>query len=876
VPASGKFASVAFVLLWIGAGAPAQQIAFQPPAVYPAQNGSLAMVTADFNGDGILDLAVGNAGSMSVSVLMGIGNGTFHAAVNYSLPSGCQPNYLATGDFKKDGKVDLLVVCTVTPKIVILPGNGDGTFGAAIPTALPSPVIGGNLIESGTLGLAVADFDLDGNVDVVLVLGELKGGGLHAAYLLRGRGDGTFQPASQLNLGGTPVSLATGDFNGDGAPDLAAIVSTGNDAGIPQLVIALGNGQGSFTVHTSYAATIGLSLAVGDVNGDGIADIVLFGIDVVQVNNQIVTGVTVFTGGGDGSFSPTYTNQESLSADGIAGLVGTGLCFADLRGTGKPDLIEALWTGNSANLNTAKGMILDFANNLDGTFQKPVSVATSATYLPTALVAGDFDGDGRTDLAFPELPVAGVAAVTNGSGGSFSQVFAQLPPGSVTVLLNTTAVLTRTISHIANGGGFRTSIILVNTGTDLAGFTLKFWDNNGNPLALPLESGDTVSVLTETILPGVAHFIRTTGGASAQPVGWAELTAPGAIDGNAIFGLQTAGQGDSEAAVPLSPAGGTQLFLPYDDTTGFVTGIAFADSGTLAATLTASLRDDADNALPAPAPIAVPARGHYSEVLTLQYPATQSTRGVAHFSSNTSVSGLGIRANGRAFTTIEALTGVTGAPKTIAHIASGGGWKTTFLLVNADTKAASFTLKFWDDSGSPVALSLGPDGMTSSFTGMIQPGALRVVVASGGVSVVSGWASLTVTGAISGTAIFGLSTPGQPDSEAAVPFSTSGGTHLFMPYDYSPGYSTAIALVNSSTTQPALVKVTFTDDAGRVLASGVQVTVLPNGHTARVLSMLFPGIANTRGTMALTSSVPVFGLGIRADGVAFTSLKVIK
>jgi hypothetical protein len=340
--------------------------------------------------------------------------------------------------------------------------------------------------------------------------------------------------------------------------------------------------------------------------------------------------------------------------------------------------------------------------------------------------------------------------------------------------------------------------------------------------------------------------------------------------------LQTPGQGDSEAAVPLSPAGGTQLFLPFDDTPGFVTGIAFADSGTLAATLTTALQDDSNKSLAAPTMIPVPARGHYSEVLTMQYPATQNKRGVAHFSSNTSVSGLGIRANGKAFTTIEALTGVTSALKTIAHIASGGGWRTTFLLVNTDTKAASFTLKFWDDSGSPATLVLVGDGTTSSLTDTIQPGGLRVVQASSSGAMVSGSATVSVTGAISGTAIFGLISPGQPDSEAAVPFSTSAGKQLFMPYDYTPGYSTAIALSNASATQPAMVSLTFTDDAGHVLASGVPVTVLPNGHTARVLSVLFPGIANTRGTVALSSNLPVFGLGIRADGVAFTSLKVIK
>jgi hypothetical protein len=72
---------------------------------------------------------------------------------------------------------------------------------------------------------------------------------------------------------------------------------------------------------------------------------------------------------------------------------------------------------------------------------------------------------------------------------------------------------------------------------------------------------------------------------------------------------------------------------------------------------------------------------------------------------------LGTRANGKAFTTIEALSGVTSAQKITAHIASGGGWKTTFLLVNTGTAPAQFTLDFFADNGTAVALPLDTGGM---------------------------------------------------------------------------------------------------------------------------------------------------------------------
>ena len=442
---------------------------------------------------------------------------------------------------------------------------------------------------------------------------------------------------------------------------------------------------------------------------------------------------------------------------------------------------------------------------------------------------------------------------------------------------DTTQASTRTISHIAVGAGWRTTVILINTGTQAENFELKFWDEQGNPLVLNLGTDGMTADLTGTLQPGVAHFIRTAGTGADLIPGWAELTAPQDVDGNSIFGLQSPvpGQGDSVAAVPLSPGGGTELYIPFDYTTGYSTGIAFADPGQLAATLSAAIVDDFDANVPAASMIPVPARGHYADVLAAKFPGVVGKRGVAHFSSNTNVFGLGIRANGKAFTSIDALSGVTSAPKTIPYIANGGSWKTTFLIVCTAAQAAQFTLKFWDEQGNALPLPLtGADGTVSIVSDTIRPGELRVVQTTGAGSLVTGWAELSgLTGAIGGTAIFALQSPGQSDSEAAVPFSTASSTHLFMPYDYSPGYSTAIAFTNSGATA-ATVTATFTDDAGHIKGSG-QIPIPAHGHNSAVLGSLLPAIVGTRGTVSLTSNVPIFGLGIRADGVAFTSLKVI-
>src|SRR5437867_10612250 len=88
----------------------------------------------------------------------------------------------------------------------------------------------------------------------------------------------------------------------------------------------------------------------------------------------------------------------------------------------------------------------------------------------------------------------------------------------------------RTIPHIANGAGWRTTVILVNTSTQAADFDPKFWDNNGKPLALDLGLDGMTADLSGVIQPGVARFIRTTGNGANEQTGWAELTAPGTVD----------------------------------------------------------------------------------------------------------------------------------------------------------------------------------------------------------------------------------------------------------------------------------------------------------------------------------------------------------
>src|SRR6516162_8453659 len=165
----------------------------------------LAVITADFNGDGKLDLAVASGGG--VTILLGNGDGTFQGPVNYT--AGFISSDVATADFNADGKLDLAVVNRQGNTVSILLGNGDGTFRAHVDYAT------GNFPQSVTAG----DFNGDGKVDLAVTNNNFGSNG--SVSILLGNGDGTFQAHVDYPTAGGALSVITADFNRDGKLDLA-------------------------------------------------------------------------------------------------------------------------------------------------------------------------------------------------------------------------------------------------------------------------------------------------------------------------------------------------------------------------------------------------------------------------------------------------------------------------------------------------------------------------------------------------------------------------------------------------------------------------------------------------------------------------------
>ena len=399
------------VSYWVGG--PAQPT----PGANPDFVQGVAAVLADFNNDGVLDLAYAIQGKDNtrgaVSILLGDTPGTFKVPRSYSTFAthfgndgnpGPTPQGGVFGDFTSRGKVDLAVLASGGcpenhPLIEVFLGNGDGSLGDPI-AATPIPACHG-----GDSTLRSADLANNGTLDL-LFLGFASDIGQNQGVVASGNGNGTFTLFSSFPIGAGQqgLNMVVGDFNGDGFPDVAVYGCGGPTSNI-EIFLQGAGGTKTFAIKSllpvnPISPCIGTAgMVAADFDKDGKVDLVA----------QIATNFNAFfKGRGDGTFEdPT--------------VVGTGLpkildyVAADVNNDGNLDLIgiggDAVWVQ---------------LGNGDGTFQPPVpyDFGTSAFGGSCsdfcAVRVADFDGDGNLDIAVAaRSPFAGFAVLRNKGDGTF-------------------------------------------------------------------------------------------------------------------------------------------------------------------------------------------------------------------------------------------------------------------------------------------------------------------------------------------------------------------------------------------------------------------------------------------------------------------------
>jgi len=374
--------------------AQAGALTFTPPAHYRVGVHPADLATGDLNGDGLPDVAVAVAGSDStagdgaVAILLATGNGRFAPPVR--VPAGEAPRSIALADLNGDGALDVATAGaeygagTAVGSVAVLLGRGDGSF--VLEGAYP--------VSDSLFDVAVGDLTGDGACDVVT-------GGVLGPALLAGDGAGGLLPESRLPADGQCCSVVVEDFDRDGHLDLAATRYEWDE--YEGFAVLLSDGAGGFLPQRAYQTWLEPnSIAAGDLNGDGLPDL-------VSLASLEGTGeVQGFLGDGLGVLiraSGTRVDPRLHRSFGFA-----GLAVGDLSGDGCVDVVT---TGIEESRPPGPPLIYVLRGHHEGVYFTPETVPAGRRAIEVVL--DDFNRDKRLDFATADYEAGSVSVRIKGT-----------------------------------------------------------------------------------------------------------------------------------------------------------------------------------------------------------------------------------------------------------------------------------------------------------------------------------------------------------------------------------------------------------------------------------------------------------------------------
>jgi hypothetical protein len=571
---------------------------FQPQVTYPCGS-PVGLGVMDVNHDGIPDVVAGDYYSNTISVLLGNGDGTLKAAVTYA--AGGTPQTVAEGDFNGDGNIDIVVGNESGATVGVLLGNGDGTFQTMVTYAV------GNSPQS----VQVGDFNADGKADLAVA-----NNGDGTISVLLGNGDGTFQPQVTYPVGVQPVGLAIADFNGDGIEDIT--VGNTGQASLTQSVL-LGKGDGTFAEQVTFpAGNFPYGTTTGDFNGDGLPDIVAAnfndGTATIFLSQPTETATAVLAG-----ISPpgTGTHLVEASYPGDANYGNSLSAATPLIGLQLTPVISWILAVATIPYGTALG-----ASQLNATAATPAGAPIQGTFTYTP-ASGTVLTPGTETLNVAFTPTDGVDYTT--ARGSTTLVVSGLALSAITPATATVGAGATTVTLTGSGfvptaaarvngtaipttyvsGTTLTAVIPASELTTLGTLNITVSDPSTGSLI-----GATSAARAFTVV-GAPPAVTLTGPATttpgSQPAVALTITNPYPLPLTAVFTLSFTAAGDAliDGQAVDDPAtqfmsGGRSFTLTIPANTTVVPPVEL-QAGTDAGTITVSLALTANGANVTPA-----------------------------------------------------------------------------------------------------------------------------------------------------------------------------------------------------------------------------------------------------------------------------------